>query len=481
VKNRQIPLILVAIVATVAIVFSACRKINDATELGGDLIPPIDNINTFETFLNIETDNKLFSDSTKVYYYDELGLGHISNDPEFGSTHGDVYFNISSTSYQFYPFINKDSVVIDSVILSLGYTGAYGDTNSFQTVKVFEVAQNAGLNDTTLYKYDMPDFLTAGSELGSKTFQVKKLSDSITHIRKRDTTKLANVIRIPLDNQFGVRLKGYDTTNTANGGYRSDTSFKKLFRGFAVKSTNSGNALTYISPSDNGKTKLIVYFRVTKNGIIDTTFTEFSHKTSGQANIIRRTPGGTWNTYLTNTIANDDKVLLQSFPGSYASLRIPQLDTFRNSVIHRAEIIATPLSSVSNGIFTPPITLFLDRINSTGDTASTFDIDMAINWSFNPSDPFTYDANKFGGFLKTDSQYHFNISRYVQNIVTTRAANYKLRLYSPVRANVYSPGYKYNNQFFINEKVAYGRIVLAGGSYAVANKKFRLRLVYSKL
>lgn len=266
-KNRQIALLFVAIVATVAIVFSACRKINDATELGGDLIPPIDNINTFETYLDIETDNKLFADTTKVYYYDALALGHISNDPEFGITHGDAYFNISPASFYSYPFINKDSVEIDSVILSLGYVGSYGDTNSFQTVKVFEVAQNSGLNDTSLYKYGIPDFLTTGAELGSKTFQVKKLADSIIHIRKRDTTKLANVIRIPLDNQLGVRLKGYDTTNTANGGFRTDSIFKALFRGFAVKSTNSGNALTYISPSDNANTKLIVYFRVIKNGI----------------------------------------------------------------------------------------------------------------------------------------------------------------------------------------------------------------------
>ena len=121
-KNNKTALLIIAIVGTVAILFSGCKKINEATELGGGLIPPIDNINTFETYLDIETDNKLFSDTTKVYYSDDLALGNIGNDPEFGYTHADAYFNISQGyDYAYHPFINKDSVIIDSVILSLAY------------------------------------------------------------------------------------------------------------------------------------------------------------------------------------------------------------------------------------------------------------------------------------------------------------------------------------------------------------------------
>jgi hypothetical protein len=166
VKKRNTALSFIAIVATVAIVFSACRKINEATELGGELIPPVDNINTFESYLDVVADNKLFQDTTKVYFNDNLALGHIGNDPEFGMTHADAYFNISSAFYPFYPFINKDSVNIDSVVLSLSYNNYYGDTNSSQTVRVYEIDQNAGFNDTTLYKYDHADFNVVGPQLG---------------------------------------------------------------------------------------------------------------------------------------------------------------------------------------------------------------------------------------------------------------------------------------------------------------------------
>jgi hypothetical protein len=469
----------IAIVSAVAILFSACRKINDATELGGGLIPPIDNIKTFETFLDIESDNLLFNDTNKVYFADLHALGYISGDTEFGTTKGESYFNISYPNYLIYPFYNKDSVVaIDSVVLSLGYDSYYGDTNSVQTVRVYEIAQSAGFNDTTLFKYNQADFLTTGSELGSKSFQVKNLNDTILHIRKRDTTKLVNVLRIPLVNTLGTRFRNYDTTFTANGGFRSDSIFKSLFRGLAIKADNSGNALTYINPSDNSNTKLTVYYQVRKNGTIDTTSVDFLHATGGQANVIRRTPAGGWNTYLANAGTNDDLLYIPGTPGSYGLLRIPALDTFRNVVVHRAEIIATPIRTPMDDMFPHQQALFLDRVSATGDSALTFDADMSLSNNFTN---FTYEINTFGGLIKSDSTYRFTISRYVQNMVTNRTTNYKLRLYTPVRTFVFSPGYNSSNQIYVTDQPGYGRVVLAGGSYVNPAKRLRMRLVYSKL
>jgi hypothetical protein len=238
--------------------------------------------------------------------------------------------------------------------------------------------------------------------------------------------------------------------------------------------------LTYITPSDINKTKLIVYFRVTKNGIRDTTFTEFYHQTLGQANCIQRQQLNGWLTYLTNGPGGDDKVYLQSIPGSYASIKIPALDTFKNAVIHRAELVVNSLSSQQNGIFLQPVNLFLDRINTTGDTAFTFDTDM--NVQFVAGGSFTYDFGKFGGGLKlSDSTYRFNISKYVQDIITLKKPNQTLRLFAPVRAFVYSNRLGISSQMFISNEAAKGRVVLGGGSYAIAGKRMRLRIIYSKL
>lgn len=484
VKYRQPVGFLLAILTLVLLLSSACRRINEATDLGDDLIPAIDNITTFETFLDIETDNKRFNDTTKVLFTDQLMVGHITSDPEFGGIHGNAYFNIVPAGEFVNPFINKDSVIgIDSVVLSLAYQGYYGDTNSFETLSVYEIAPGPSFKDTVLYKYSEPDFPTTGSMLGSKTFQVKQLDDTVLHIRKRDTTKLVNVIRIPITNALGTRFSLYDTSNTANGGFRNDSIFKTLFRGFQVKAENAGNALVYFLPTDNSATKLTVYYRLKReNGVKDTTSTDFYHLTSGQANAINRTEGGNYLAYLNNGIPNDDLLYISNAPGSYGLLTIPGLSTFQNAVIHRAEIIATPIRTIpSDATFVQPQGLYLDRINSTNDTALTFDVDQSLTWNGNPNEAFNYNLTSFGGLLKSDSTYRFNISRYIQNLVTNRGTNYRMRLYSPIRSVMYSSLYKVKNNVFVTDQPAYGRVVLAGGNYAVPAKRLRLRIVYSKL
>jgi len=457
--------------------WQGCTKINDSTTLGNGLIPPVDNISTFETVLSTETDNFLLPDSSRVLSTDLMALGYINQDDAFGQLRADGYFSILPPNTMIYPFYQKDSLVaVDSVILSLSYQGVYGDTNSTSRLRVFEISQQAGFTDTVLYRYDHPDFTVGPLELGSKTFTLKRLTDTVTVIRRRDTTKLVNVLRIPLDNSFGVRLTNYDTRATANGGYRSDSIFKKLFRGFAVKTDQIGNGLTYINPTD-ANTKLIVYYRVRKNGSLDTTFTEFFHSKTTQANLVKRTPGGEWATYLTNNQTRDDKIFIASTPGSYATINIPGLDTLSNVIVHKAELILTPLPTPQQSSFVFPQRLLLDRVNTRGDTALTFDLDMGIRDNYGS---FAYDNGRFGGNLLGDSTYRFDITRYVQKIVTNDSSNFKLRVYAPGRTNLFSPLYKYWGAVYVNDLVAYGRAVFAGGNYLNPSKRLRLRIIYSK-
>lgn len=472
---RSIPFYLLVI--SVLSLFG-CRKINSATEIGNGVIPAVDNISTFETFLETETDNFLLTDSTEVFFTDKIALGHIGNDQSFGELHADGYFSIVPANTMFYPFYRRDSIVaVDSVILSLAYNGLYGDTNSTQTLRIYEISQQAIFADTVLYKFNHPDFPTTGAELGAKSFLLKRLKDSVTVIRKKDTTKLVNVIRIPLATSLGARFASYDTTNTSNGGFRSDSLFKTLFKGLAIKSDATGNGLTYINPASTN-TKLIVYYRVQKSGTIDTTFTEFYHTKGPQANLVRRTIGTDWNNYLNNGLAKDDKIFIASAPGSYATIRIPGLDTLSNAVIHRAELIMNPLVTAQEGIFSHPPSLILDRINATRDTAITFDFDMGLSDNYGS---YSYDYGRFGGGLLRDSTYRFNLTRYVQKIVTNDSSNFTMRISAPLRTNLYSPLFKYRGRVTVNDLVGYGRVIIAGGNYLNPTKRLRLRVIYSKL
>lgn len=484
-----------AILCLLSFSFNACKKINESTAIGAGLIPTVDNINTFETYLDVETNNKLATDTTKFYFGDDIALGAITNDAEFGATKANAYFNVGPPAYGTYPFYNKDSVLVDSIVLSLGYKGAYGDTLSPLTVHVFEIAQDPNFGETDTFAINHPDFLTTGSELGSKTFTPHSLRDSVPFIRKGVVTGTVNTLRISLNNSLAQRLINYDTSgNSTSGAYKSYGAFYGLFKGLALKSDLSGssNALAYFNISSSTASNLTVYYRVHKNGVIDTTSTSFAHgalsltdinqtATLGAghattANIITRIPGGNWLSYLNNGLASDDKLYVQSTPGSIATIRIPQLDTFANRVIYRAELISTVIPSSGQDKFNAPPSLFLDRLTSTD---SAYDIvDDFIAGSF----AAVNQTSAFGGKLGYDNTYRFNITRHVQNIITHSQPNDTLRLYAPFRnAITASPQYKVPKIISILPELAYGRVVLAGGNYSDPSKRLRLHIIYSKL
>jgi hypothetical protein len=403
-----------------------------------------------------------------------MALGKL-NDPVFGTTTADMYFNLSSSVYGSSPFGNKDSVLgIDSVVLQLAYAGAYGDTTGASSVNV-EVAQiNKGndFTDTMLYRYDHPGFST-GPAISSTSFTVPQFKDTITLIRKSDTTRVANVLRVRLNNSLGQELSQIDTAG--NGGYKNDSLFRTVFRGLAVRTTSVSGAgtLAYFNLISTG-TALTVYYRSTKNGVKDTSSAVFQHAKYSQANSIRRTPGGE---YLANINAiNPQQLYIQSSPqGSYVGIGVPQLNTFPNKVIHRAELIAYKLPSSLETTFASPQRLLLDH-KGASDTAFLFDNDIQ------PNPDGSINLASFGGHLRSDNSYRFNITRYVQGIVTRKERNDTLRLYAPFRSVLFSRAI--GNRFVSvpnMTNIAYGRVVLAGTTHPDPALRLRLRIVYSNL
>ena len=130
-----------------------------------------------------------------------------------------------------------------------------------------------------------------------------------------------------------------------------DSAFTKHLTGlFKVDEGGSTpkDALAYFN-LNNEHSKLTFYFRVKKNGVVDTVSTDFdlyitSAYTAYSANIIKRTPAyGYAGLSLSTGVIDADKIYIQSSPGSYALLRVPGLSGLDNRLIHRAEISFQPL------------------------------------------------------------------------------------------------------------------------------------------
>jgi hypothetical protein len=104
-----------------------------------------------------------------------------------------------------------------------------------------------------------------------------------------------------------------------------------------------------------------------------------------------------------------------------------------------------------------------------------FESDQAVNSAG--------EVNYLGGNLKADNTFRFNITRHVQGILTRKEPNLNLRLYAPFRtelANKNTSPIQFTS-VAASDRIANGRVVVAGGNYSDPNMRLRLRIVYSNL
>ncbi|CAN5870669.1 hypothetical protein BH11BAC4_BH11BAC4_15510 [soil metagenome] len=472
----------------IVIINWSCTKL-DTTNLGSDLIPVVDNVNTFaDTFFVNATQND-YLDTTIVGRTENHVLGNISIDPLFGKTTADVYLQLKPPSY---PVNFGDSIEgLDSVVLCLHYKGFYGDSNVIQTLQVSQVTDP--WFDTTSRIW--PTLATApvtGNIISQPTnVDIRRLSDSTSY--RYIKAKYIDQIRIKLDPVFAATFFNSDTAATGGGNhaFRNDSLFRLAYKGFAVKAVGNGNALMYVNLADTS-TKLEFHYRRTNNGKIDTTYQSFGFEKSAvarpstSANHIFRDRSGS-----PSSLPTGDAIYLQGQPGTYASLTIPQLTGYSNRIIHRAELIIeqVPTDPFFDSVFAAPNYLYVD-IKDTGSTVKYKPLYFDLNpgQTYFPDNaslfyPSMVDFGYFGGFARRRTipsvgsivYYNINISRYVQRMVIDHSANYELRLW-PAFLMHYG---QYRSYIPYNNNVALGRVKVGSGSNP--NYPMRVRIVYSKI
>lgn len=473
-------LLLFALIFTLFIV--ACTKIS-YTDLGNGIIPPIDGVNTKDTFFNVVTKNYL-GDSIFVYKTDEHIVGN-TNDPQFGKTSATVYTELMPGFFPYTYLAPKDSLTLDSVVLVLSYKGTWGDSMQNLRLKVHEISQsnklrNNSTNNDTIYN-NRKFFNYEPIELGSVVIDPRRLNDSV--YTRNEAAK--GQIRIKLSSIFGNKLlKVYDSSNV----YKSDTTFRNNFAGFAVVADAGfgGNALIRLNLQDTN-TKVAIYYKYKHAGLTDTTISYFrpGFTTSSHNYIKRDYIGAEINNFITSTNTSDSVVYLQAGPGTWTKVTIPGLSNMPNKIIHRAELQIEQVSnsSVSDAYFSTPL-LFLNAFN---DTMKHFFTSTDVEAGFSGVTNYA----SFGGvpFYKTDvfgnrvTYYTFNLSKYVQNVVTRKDTTYPFRLYAPYNSLIH-----YNKTSTLEFPLisdgtvniaGIGRVRVGGGSHS--SKKMRLRIIYSDL
>ncbi|BFG70049.1 hypothetical protein KACHI17_09300 [Sediminibacterium sp. KACHI17] len=475
---------------------AGCTRIT-STELGGGLIPPIDGVLTKDTILDVTTDTYEELDSVRIYKSDVHVLGAITNDPIFGRTSASMYFEVTPPVFPFAIPGNKDSIVVDSAVLVLSYKGFYGDSMQPLRLTVSEISQSTRLQRNYSYPVNYPavnPISLAGPLASPVTIDIRRLGDSV----KNRYENAKNQIRIRLRNDVAQRfIKTYDSTNA----YKSDSLFKTYFAGFALTVDQSApaNALLNINLGDTN-TKFALYYSSSSTGATkrDTAVAYFSFNTltSGDANFVTRNRAGSQvANYVNNTSTprSDSMVYVQAAPGTFVRIRIPGLASLSNRIIHRAELIAEQIPDDANLLtidqqMSPPRYLLLSVFKPT--TNAKYNVPN--DYTFSQEGP---NINDFGGrlFYKTTQGYNrvasytFNLSRYVQGIVSRKDTSHLLQLSAPVNDSLFytnpypqvtAPALYYLNPSVGNDP-AMGRVRLGGGTHS--RFRMRLRLVFSRI
>lgn len=508
-QKRFLPLAVTAVVLLSLFGWN-CTKL-DTSDIGSDQLPTVDNVYTFADTLPLITTQGLFNDTTKVSLFNNFVVGAINNDPLFGTTNASAYFQLKPDFYPYY-FGNAGDTVkgysdvgLDSIVLCLKYKSFWGDSSIPVQLEVREVSDYTFVD--SLYKVNDINYApVTGSLLASATVDIRRLGDTVKYRNGRDYS--VNLIRIKLPMSWANTLFNRDSlpNNPGNNAFYNDSIFRHIYHGLAVMPVGAAaNSLIYVNLADT-TTKLEVHFRKRYKGKIDTTYQSLHLGTntlpptatqpaqSSIANKIVRNRSGA-----SMSFPASGELYIQTTPGSYINISVPSLNNLSNRIIHRAELVVQQIPNIPSldEVLSAPSFLYLDLKDTTLssawkpiyydlNTSLPYDPDSKLGYGYLPT---TIDYLTFGGFRRAgidkfgnaNKYYNFNITRYVQQIVTRHIPNYPIRLYAPFE--IYYP--QLGNDTYPAQKLQYGNNLAAGrvkvGSGSNTDYKMYLRIIYSNL
>lgn len=376
--------------------FTACNEPND---LGMELLPARDLIEV----KNLVEKNSI---SSFTYREDSIPTDEASKsllgsfyDPVFGIT----TINLATQfRLQGFPDFGTNPVV-DSVRLILFFDRIYGDTITPQKFEVYEL--NSPLDVDANYYQDIDlESMASDQLLGeiqyAPVFEVDTTS--------KDTLPMI----IPLNNMLGEKLLNADSLNLIN-----NDEFLEFFKGLYIKSgkqlTEGGSIISLVGSS------LRLYYNNNENlekEKPDSLFKSYSvTQFSARVNSIEHDYSGTPFEANLNVDSGDDSLIyVQATGGLKSKIYIDGLTSWKDSTnvgINKAELVFQ-VDTVASELdkYSPPTQLLFTVLDEEGT-------------EFLPSD-YSFSSTYYGGGLRSDYTYRFNITQHMQQIIDGVAENH---------------------------------------------------------
>jgi hypothetical protein len=371
-----------------------------------------------EEFLNTD-----YFDTTTIIAYSALHdslitstvstnmLGDI-HDLVFGNTKAGIYtqFRLSATSVDF-----GQSPGVDSLVLTLVYTGSFGDTNNSFSLKVYELT-----GDLERKSYYAQSSINHDNNTLTED---PNLYISPTPTTKQDSSASSYYLRVQLKKSFA---NDKFITKSNSGEYANDAAFLNYFKGLYLEADNkTGDGCIVSLDMTHSLSGLTLYYHNDQASNLKYTFKlndstvhfgAINHDYTGITNSLREQLDGNY----TNT---SEELYAQSGSGIKVVLNFPHLkEMFKDKkvVIHRAMLVVSHKDDALRN-YSHPSSLTLTYTNPATGTGYVL-----------PDYVLGLGNDYFGGKYNTATkEYRFNITQYIQDLIDGDGDNYSLNLLNP--------------------------------------------------
>lgn len=397
----------------IVVVFLSCKK-NNNKSLIDNTLPSSDILNAqySDTFSIILKTQKI--DSIKIFNDGYKYLGS-NQDPVFGRTDAEIYTHFSLPNNITNVAFPADAIVDSAKIILVFTENFVGDTSTAQRYQVYLLSEDM-LMDTVYYS--------------NKKFLYNPVP--IADVYSKPVLYSGfKTIQIPI-------YKGFAQGLISNAYYLTDNStLQTYYKGFYITTKNTvlnpnfaQGALMKIDLANTISGFYVYYHTGNPPALKQSSSYQFvfNNSNSIRMNHIKYNYFSGANIYLFNQLSGnyasaEQNIFVKGLNGTRVLVDIPALKTLKsigNFSINRAEItFKVDNSFISNSSFyAPPVAMTLLALDSAGNEIIT--IDQYVSSSGFVSYDGQYNANA--------GTYTFNISRYIQQILTGKMKYYGLSL-----------------------------------------------------
>ena len=334
----------------------------------------------------------------------------IYEDPIFGKTEASMAFNISPST-SIIEFGDPADLIIDSMILSMKYTGYYYGALNPQHFSIREVVSDFN-TDNDYYSDDFP-------ELGEEEFMADPLTsyeiDTQTDVLVGDNF-VDPQIRLDITPSLGEKW----VEARFNEEWTDQESFLDYFHGLNVRSETVNGAVVGYDVKDFDS-KITMYYRNT----VDEDTLEYvffiNEDEATLTNFWHHYQGETFDLNGSSEIDGSENIYVQAGASLQTRLELPEIEDVLGSgaSVNKAELVV-PVNSADIDRFEEPVSLVLVQRDENDEVV------------------FLPDETAFSTYDGLNNEYRFNISQHIQKVISGNSENsplYLIALSSGVSVN----------------------------------------------